>query len=347
MLTSLEQLLTDDSFRRFVLNPNQAEDNPWESWINQNAENQILFQEAKEIIRDFYQPLSSEEFQFEAIRFKRSIEITHADKNDIISLYENRHQSTHFGWYKYAAVFAIIISTLFVFSWLYFSGSSDVGTLSNNSDGLITRSVERGAKRSITFHDGTKVKLNSESYITFPEKFNSNTREVTLVGEAFFEVTQNKDWPFIVNTKNARIQVFGTSFNVNSFDLNSVSVALVEGSVRITSDLNSSIYLEPLEMAIIDPERHISVQKFDLEKITSWKDNKIVFKKASFDEIEATLERWFNVEFIYSQKPEFVGGYTATIEDENLDNIMKGMSADKFEYELKDGKVFINQIKKP
>ena len=64
--------------------------------------------------------------------------------------------------------------------------------------------------------DGTTVYLNTNSKIIFPKRFEKNKREITLKGEAFFEVTKDKNRPFIINVNEAQVEVLGTSFNILS-----------------------------------------------------------------------------------------------------------------------------------
>ena len=84
------------------------------------------------------------------------------------------------------------------------------------------------------------------------------------------------------------------------------------------------------------------VTDFDALEITGWKDNIIFFEKADFKKVQFTLERWFDVEFVYEHAPVFEGGYSGKFEDENLKNILEGISSNKFEYKIEGKKVFIN-----
>lgn len=86
MIRSTKDLLTDSDFRRYILNPQQGDSKFWDQWKNLSPENHLYFDEAQNIIKEFYEPLSAEEFQIEAIAFKRKIDVTNAEKKDIISL---------------------------------------------------------------------------------------------------------------------------------------------------------------------------------------------------------------------------------------------------------------------
>jgi len=75
----------------------------------------------------------------------------------------------------------------------------------------------RGGTYDVTLPDGTIVKLNAGTVLTYPTIFAKDKREVTLVGEAYFEVAKRKDHPFVVQTKNQQVQVLGTHFNINAY----------------------------------------------------------------------------------------------------------------------------------
>jgi len=338
MRKGIEDLLTDVNFRQHILNPNNEESDFWKGWIEEDEENAELFEQAKSLIIDFYEPLSEEEYQTEAIKFKRKINVTNADKEGINSLYDQRVKKRNLWPLGVAASLLIIVSFSFFIGWHFFTTNKQEITARH----MIIKKVGKGQKLTITFRDGTRVKLNSESSITYPEDFIGNIREVTLSGEAYFDVAHFDNWPFIVNSKNVQTKVLGTSFNVSSYPENNwVKVALVEGKVEVSVNKSEPINLTPQKMAKINNES-IEVVDFDILKITAWKDNNIIFEKASFDEVQSKLERWYNVKFIFEKKPVFDGGYTGEFVDLSLEAVLYGMSSDKFNYEIKGNKVLIN-----
>ena len=342
MRKGIEDLLTDEHFRQHILNPSIAEGDYWKNWLNEHEENADLYEQAKSLIIDFYEPLSKEEFQAEAIDFKRKIDVTNADKNDIISLYDQRKDNRNPWILRVAASLLIIVSIAFAAGW-YFNKLKNQELVSYDpTKNFIKKETDKGHKSTITFRDGTRVKLNSESFISYPEEFSGKVREVTLSGEAYFDVAHYDEWPFIVKSKGVQTRVLGTSFNVSAYpEEYCVKVALVEGSVEVKVGQREPVKLMPQKMAKIGKEEKIEVLDFDIQKITAWKDNIIIFEKASFDEVQSTLERWYNVKFVYDQQPVFEGGYTGEFVDISLELVLKGMSANKFNYEITGNKVFI------
>jgi len=175
-----------------------------------------------------------------------------------------------------------------------------------------------GSKSHVKLPDGTRVILNADSKISYPDNFVGNTREVTLEGEAFFEVHEDPSKPFIIHARSMDIKVLGTVFNVKAYPEESRSEAsLISGSIEILvkNRTNGKVYLKPNEKIVIS-EPLISQEKIDevkdntassmisIEKIIpdnsddaideiAWKDNKLVFYDEPFSSLAVKLERWY------------------------------------------------------
>ncbi|WP_343561710.1 FecR domain-containing protein [Sphingobacterium sp.] len=163
---------------------------------------------------------------------------------------------------------------------------------------LVTLGTPKGGKFQINLEDGTKVWLNTESSIEFPEHFSVDQRLVTVHGEAYFEVAESKTKPFIVQGDNFGVRVLGTKFNVSSRKNNKFSkVALLEGSVHLTSAIGSKI-LKPGERAKIDAAT-FTIDKFDPETEIAWKDNYFIFKDENVKSVMNELAQWYDAEIIF------------------------------------------------
>jgi hypothetical protein len=152
----------------------------------------------------------------------------------------------------------------------------------------------------VILSDGTVVRLNAGSSLTYPEQFGLNTeRVVTLNGEAFFEVTKNKNSPFIVNTREVAIEVLGTTFNVSSYkEDHFTSCVLVEGSVKLSENNNkeNTILLIPNEKSIWQKaSKSFNVTKVNPNYYTSWIRGELVFKNTPFSVISKKIERYYDV----------------------------------------------------
>ena len=155
--------------------------------------------------------------------------------------------------------------------------------------------VPRGGEYSITLSDGTIVYLNSESELRYPVNFVGRDRRVYLSGEAYFDVTQNKEHPFIVEMKNSVVRVLGTSFDVRAYaDEDEVLTTLVQGVVRFSAG-KESVVLEPGKQAILDKLGQIETREVDTYLYTAWKEGVFAFKKQRLEEIMKVVARWYDV----------------------------------------------------
>jgi transmembrane sensor len=176
----------------------------------------------------------------------------------------------------------------------YRQGQSNAGELIYNEI-----NVPRGGEYKLVLSDGTQVWLNSETRLKFPVQFVTDERLVELSGEAYFEVAHNSKKPFIVNTlKEAKVRVYGTSFNINAYsDNHEVAVTLSEGKVAVSKNGSAQLVLKPGQQAIVTSETDISVNNVDAAAFGAWKDGLLVFDNLSMEEITKLLSRWYDVDF--------------------------------------------------
>lgn len=166
-----------------------------------------------------------------------------------------------------------------------------------------TLSVPRGSKiGSLTLSDGTIVFLNAASSLKYPVAFTGNERRVSITGEAYFEVAKDKNKQFIVDAGNLVTEVLGTHFNINSYENeNQKQVTLLEGKVRVSYE-NEQITLEPGQQARTGDELVIN-NSVDMEDVMAWKNGVFHFDNTGIEELMRELERWYDLEVIYKEKP--------------------------------------------
>ena len=166
--------------------------------------------------------------------------------------------------------------------------------------------VPCGGEYSLVLSDGSRVYLNSMSKLVFPVRFSGNSREVTLEGEAFFEVAKDKSKPFIVSIRGMKVEVLGTAFNIKSYPNDSQSfTTLVEGKVKIsTGDQLASInYLEPNQQAVYDPTGPgIVIQEVDALQMVQWTKGRYTFTNQTLDDIMKTLARWYDFSYKFEDE---------------------------------------------
>ena len=161
--------------------------------------------------------------------------------------------------------------------------------------------VPRGKTFELVLSDGTFVLLNPQSELTYPVKFDStSTREVTLRGEGYFEVTKSTN-RFVVNTDNMKLQVYGTTFNVISRDNLPDEAVLVEGVVSITPKNSSDgkeTVLHPGDKSFVDKLGQLTVTQTNLAEYAAKRNGYILFNGKTIKQVISSLELYYDVQFI-------------------------------------------------
>jgi transmembrane sensor len=170
-------------------------------------------------------------------------------------------------------------------------------TTLNNADGPNTITTPRGGQYQLILPDGTRVYLNAASTIIFPSRYAGNTRSVSLVGEAYFEVAKNAKQPFLVTTKGQQLKVLGTHFNVSAYPHEQLKTTLAEGSVELTSSLSSlKQLLKPDQQALLLPAGVFEVSNVDAEREMAWKKGYFNFELTPLPEAVTQICRWYDVD---------------------------------------------------
>ncbi|HQS52026.1 MAG TPA: FecR family protein, partial [Daejeonella sp.] len=145
----------------------------------------------------------------------------------------------------------------------------------------VTNTIQtpKGGKYQVRLPDGSKVWLNSASTLSYPTTFAGNERKVQLKGEAYFEISPNKNIPFRVQSGNQIVEVLGTHFNINSYDDEDyVKTTLLEGSVKVILNSKPNVVsntrlLKPGEQSLTKSSRSdIRIENADTEKAVAWKN---------------------------------------------------------------------------
>lgn len=184
--------------------------------------------------------------------------------------------------------------------------------------------VPRYGEYSVILSDGTQVKLNSESELRYPTAFSGNQREVFLKGEAYLEVSKS-NLPFIVHTYDAQVKVYGTRFDIDSYNPEQIKVVLVEGKVGVSSSLSEEVLLHPNQLAQIHHQKGITIKKdINPAYYIAWQEGYFAFEEQRLEEILSTLSRWYNFDVLYS-RPELKDvHFTASLKkDQPLENILQ------------------------
>ena len=211
--------------------------------------------------------------------------------------------------------------------------------------------VPYGKRFDLVLSDGTAITLNAGSSIKYPIQFlDKGERKVFLKGEAFFDVTKNKEQPFIVNAMEVEVQVLGTQFNLSFYPEDEViNTVLVEGSVRLTGQAKAQ---DKVHSAILIPgeraqwsktERDLMVDNVDVSLYTAWTQGRLVFRDTPFKIIRKKLERHYNVVIINNNAALDEKMYNASFDVETIQQVMNSFKENyALEYEMIEEKIVIN-----
>ena len=228
-------------------------------------------------------------------------------------------------WMQRVAVFLLIPMTITIFILLYQSGSAaPIRTQ------LYEIRTQPGMITSFRLPDSTLVYLNSGSVLKYPSAFTGDIREVSLDGEAYFDVTKDSTRKFIVSTlQNSKVEVLGTHFNLEAFDeMDEVITTLVEGKVEFVYEKDgqgSKILMRPGQKVIYNnKDGQILSYNTNGESELAWMDQKIIFDKTPFKAALHILKKRYNVDFIVNtskfDKYTFTGAFTEQYIEEILEN---------------------------
>ena len=293
-------LLLDESFREFVENTNKESVDFWNSWILEHPEKADEVKNARTILL--------------TLLGNRKAEIE-VDKNEslkrlmkeINKIPKEGGSGINFSSFWMRAASVIILAIAFAWIWQVISVNRKSPAQKIVYNEII---VPVGEKAQAILSDGTHVWINSGSRFKYPVAFGQASRDVTLQGEAYFDVKKRGKSTFTVNTHDVRIVVLGTAFNVKAYPEDmKTQTTVVRGLVRVESREKGidPVLIRPNQMAVLknggpsETGKLKSIRSLKIENkvntvvITSWKDQMLVFADESFEDIAIKMERWFNM----------------------------------------------------
>lgn len=190
--------------------------------------------------------------------------------------------------------------------------------------------------------DGSEVWLNSQTRLRFPLAFPGTKREVYVQGEAYFKISKDPSHPFIVHTDRTDVLVVGTQFNVNTYEVDSVETALVDGAVITRCAKGSEVAIRPGLKAVYSEKHGFTTRPFDAAETLSWMKGVYYFHNASLGSLSKILARWYNVEVYFTnnnlQNKTFSGELS---KGEKLQVFLDNLNlSEDLHAQLKGGKVF-------
>lgn len=194
-----------------------------------------------------------------------------------------------------------------------------------NNETWIEIKAPAWTRAQFSLPDGTTGWLNSNSSIKYNGTFYRN-RQVTLTGEALFDVHKDIDRPFVVNTSEVILKVLGTKFNIASYENErQVEVVLEEGKlVFADKDFDREYTMKPNDLVIYDKALKIfSTEEVQPAKYLSWTEGKLVFRNDPLDVIARRMERWYNIDVEVNVRLVEDLRLRATFIDDNLEEVLE------------------------
>ena len=212
------------------------------------------------------------------------------------------------------------VSFLLLASWgLYFviNQKNDLTTISLSHINTNNKEI-----REIKLSDGTVVWLNENSQFSYPKNFGTETRNVKLKGEAFFEVTKNPLKPFTIETQTTQTKILGTSFNLKT-KTNKVQLALMTGIAFFYAKNETPIEVRPNQLITFSKTTNkISKQNISTNDFAAWRNKTIFFKNAPLHEVAQSLEKWYGVKIQLENKELNKIRFTAPCQNKSFDQIL-------------------------
>lgn len=227
-----------------------------------------------------------------------------------------KHTSQRVGWFIAAAVASVIL----IFS-LYQRQTS------SHTEMEVYNFANADAPLNDTLPDGSLITLNNDASIRYALNNTTNQREVSLKGEAFFEVEHNEELPFVVDVSLGSIKVLGTEFNVDATDTTYIKVALLKGSVSLNYERNDhseiNILLAPNEEGIFDAKQDTLFKQSLSPLSTYWLNKQIHFNRTALNIALQKLEDAYGVDIDWNASEFNNILFTASFNDQTIDEVLQ------------------------
>ena len=315
-----------DLLAKYLCNEaNPVEKSEVEAWLDQSSENREELEQNRKMLDTIDTFYKTE--RFDSVGAIKNVKAKiHPPKLEIVQRNTiGKEVITRF--YKYAAV--IIFAVLLASAGFYIG-------FRNHTTEVFSEiiSTPNQVINEYTLPDGSVVALNSHSKLIFPKQFKGETREVTIEGEAFFDVTPNPEKPFIINAGNAQVKVVGTSFNVSAYpESETVEVVVKTGKVQVISKFSDElstekqVYLTPGEKGILsNNSRNPEKSENSDPNYLAWKTHDFIFDEIPLNEVFKCLEKTYHVK-IEVLEPELNNlKLNAQFEEKPIDFILNVVS---------------------
>ncbi|MEQ9217182.1 MAG: FecR domain-containing protein [Cyclobacteriaceae bacterium] len=335
----VEDFINDETFVRWVWDMHFDSPNNWDKYLDKFPEKREEMQLAIHLILNVKPKIEDPELMSDAKAIWSSLEYKVTSKK-IQSHYTSSFQRVAYSpWMKIAATFLLVAGLAF-----FFYTNLDLSKSQTSlAESWMVKFNPKGRKSTIMLSDRTKVDLNAQSKIEYIDGFSPNKREITLTGEAFFDVQRDENRPFIINVNGITVKVLGTSFNIKGYPGdNYIQVAVVSGNVEVY-DISNNNYVNLVKDEVADYSyasgSFNKSQITDQEMIFGWRAHKLVFNDQDLYSIAEELSRWYGIEVQLEGIDMLNKNVTGVYENASLREVLISLGHNyNFEFEL-DGKM--------
>lgn len=325
-----EDFLQEQSFLNYCISANEEDVRFWNKWLSEHPDRAQAVNQGKELYYLLNGNITAKDFTADEQHFIEAFD-THTGSSRVVAA---KRRSI---WTYVGAAAACLAGAFFIYNY------NNVTPKSANVPPVKAYAMPNASteKKPLTLPDGSEVTLNSGSVIRLADNFNGTSRELTLEGEAYFDVAHDAGKPFIIHTATMDVKVLGTRFNVKAYSGDRESeTSLISGSVEITLQKNKKkIILTPNhKVTLLNDESRILSKDSSAFHVTpmtaraadqadelSWTKNKLVFRNSTFEDISHEIERWYDVRLVFEDEVVRNFRYSATFEDKDIDEVLAAL----------------------
>ncbi len=252
---------------------------------------------------------------------------TNQPKANTVSLFSN---------YKWVAAFACICISI---ATLIFT----INQKNTDTSGLLTLENKKGAVTLVTtLEDGSIVYLADDAKLNYPLSFEKNVREVHLTGNALFDVSGNKERPFLIETKDIRVEVLGTSFYIKEEKNTAFELAVQRGTVKVTHKANGAEKIVEAGQTVRLLSNKLSVTATENDQLFAMYTQKIQFKDEPLGNILHVINKMQNKTVLQTTPELSVRPLTVTFSNNSPEKVAQLIClALDLSYEENDGALLI------
>lgn len=344
----------DESFQRYCLEENEADIRFWTGWSISHPEKGAALQEARQLVAVLSARQGGRQEQLKHLQdgllqydlLQQALSAPPENETE-----QPRRQS---GWLKYAAILGgVVLLAGAVYLFNHSHSNPEVAA-------TVIRAGE-GPRKTVVLPDGSSIILRKNSRVELAAGFNQENRQLTLTGEAFFDVTHDAQRPFMVHTAVMDIKVLGTVFNVSAYEgQHATEAALFRGKVEVTCAARpgEKIVLQPNQKLTVNataPDtkntaRPFTVMPLDADPVDhkakeiAWVRNRLEIENEPLSQIAGKLEKWYGIRVTFADEEVKNYRYSGTFESETILKALDALQLSyPFNFKMVNGEIIISK----